>query len=398
MRYRVTRRRCTGRSPAAAAAAAAGFTMVELLLSVTILSILILMLTMTVSNVQKVVTRSQSQAEEFKEARQAFELMSRRLSQATLNGYWGYVYQDPKAKDPVPLYYDRQSDLHYVSEKGSTLLPKAGGNGHAVFFQALLGDTDPSSPHGAKIADLHDLLNCWGFYVSYGSDLDRRPQVLKDAHGLALNPERKRFRLMEFRQPPDESILFSKDFDINNKKTTTELYKWFRGPFKDPSKTTESYSVPLAENVLGVVITPYIYVTTADSKGVSTTDMRKKQSYEYDTRLFQWRSGTGQDIISSKNQLPAMLELTVIATDERSYERLEQVYGVEGAANKVRGVFDGLLKLSTDFAPDPNNVQAKQYDVDKIEERLQALKLNYKIFTTTVSLRASKWITEREKT
>jgi uncharacterized protein (TIGR02599 family) len=146
------------------------------------------------------------------------------------------------------------------------------------------------------------------------------------------------------------------------------------------------------------VVTPYIYVTTADTKGVSTTDMRKKQSYEYDTRLFQWRSGTGQDIISSRNQLPAMLELTVIATDERSYERLEQVYGVDGAASKVRGVFDGLLKLSTDFAPDPNNVQAKQYDVDKIEQRLQDLKLNYKIFTTTVSLRASKWITEREKT
>lgn len=372
--------------------------MVEMLLSVTILSILILMLTSTVSNVQEVVTRSQSQAEEFKESRQAFELMSRRLSRATLNGYWGYVYQDPKAKNPVPLYYDRQSDLHYVQEKVGTLLPQAGGNGHAVFFQALLGDTDPTTQHGEEISDLHDLLNCWGFYVSYGSDLTRRPQFLKEEHGLALNPERKRFRLMEFRQPPDQSILFSKTFDINNKKTTSELYKWFRGPFKDPSKTTDSYSVPLAENVLAVVITPYIYVTTADSKGVSTTDMRKKQSYEYDTRLFQWRSGSGQDIISAKNQLPAMLELTIIATDERSYEKLEQQHGVDGAAAKIREVFDGLLKLSTNFAPDPNNVQVKEYDVDKIEKRLQDLKMNYKIFTTTVSLRASKWITEREKT
>jgi uncharacterized protein (TIGR02599 family) len=378
--------------------AQAGFTMVELLLSVAILSILILMLTNTVSSVQQVVTRSQSQAEEFKESRQAFELMARRLSQATLNGYWGYVYQDPKAKNPVPLYYDRQSDLHYVQEKVATLLPQAGGNGHAVFFQALLGDTDPTTTYGDKIGDLHGLLNCWGFYVSYGSDLTRRPQFLKDEHGLALNPERKRFRLMEFRQPPDQSILFSKTFDINNKKSTSELYKWFRGPFKDPSKTTDSYSVPLAENVLAVVVTPYVYVTTADSKGVSTTDMRKKQSYEYDTRLFQWRGGTGQDVISAKNQLPAMLELTVIATDERSYDTLEQQHGVDGAAAKIREVFDGLLKLSTEFAPDPNNVQVKEYDVDKIEKRLQALKMNYKIFTTTVSLRASKWITEREKT
>jgi uncharacterized protein (TIGR02599 family) len=118
---------------------AVGFTLVEMLISVTILSVLMLMLTSTVSNVQTVVTRSQSQAEEFKESRQAFELMSRRLSQATLNGYWGYVYQDPKAKDAVPLYYDRQSDLHYVQEKVATLVPDTGGNGHAVFFQALLG-------------------------------------------------------------------------------------------------------------------------------------------------------------------------------------------------------------------------------------------------------------------
>ncbi|MEZ0275122.1 MAG: Verru_Chthon cassette protein C [Roseimicrobium sp.] len=373
------------------------FTLVELLISVTILSILILMLTSTVSNVQTVVTRSQSQAEEFKEARQSFELMARRLSQATLNGYWGYVYKDPAAKDLVPLYYDRQSDLHYVQEKVATLVPQAGGNGHAVFFQALLGDSDPASTHGAKIGDLHDLLNCWGFYVSYGSDLTRRPAFMREGHSLELNPERKRYRLMEFRLPPDESILFSKNFNIGAKKNTSELYQWFRGPYKGPDKSVADYSVPLAENILAVVITPYVYVTTADSKGVSTTDMRKKQSYEYDTRLFQWRSGTGQDIISSRHQLPAMLELTVIATDERSYDKLEQRHGVEGAATKVREVFDGLLKLSTDFAPDPNNVQVKEYDVDKIESRLRDLELNYKIFTTTVSLRASKWITEREK-
>jgi uncharacterized protein (TIGR02599 family) len=343
-----------------------------------------------------VVSRSQAQVEEFKEARQAFELMARRLSQATLNGYWGYVYDNPTAAVPQPLYYDRQSDLHYVQENVKTLLPSVTGYGHAVFFQALLGDVDPATTLGPQIKDMHDLLNCWGYYVSYGSDLTRRPEFMKQGQGTVLNPERNRFRLMEFRQPPDDSILFSKSFNIGSQTTSSGLYRWFRGPYKSGGKTTENYSVPLAENILAVVITPYIYVTTADSSGSSTTDMRKKQSYEYDTKLYQWRAGTGQDIISSKNQLPAMLELTLIATDEASYQRLENKYGVTGAATQVQGIFKGLLTNSTNFAPDPGNVQAKTYDVDVIDQRVRALGINYKIFTTTVSLRASKWITERE--
>ena len=253
-----------------------------------------------------------------------------------------------------------------------------------------------STTLGPSIKDMHDLLNCWGYYVSYSSDLTRRPDFMKDAKGTLLNPERKRFRLMEFRQPPDDSILFSKSFNIGSQTTSNGLYRWFRGPYKSGGKTTADYSVPLAENVLAVVVTPYIYVTTADSSGNSSTDMRKKQSYEYDTKLYQWRAGTGQDIISSKNQLPAMLELTLIATDEGSYERLEAKYGVTGAASKVQGIFNGLLTNSTNFAPDPGNVQAKTYDVDVIDQRIRALGINYKIFTTTVSLRASKWITERE--
>ena len=377
-----------------------GFTLIELMLSVAILAVMVLMLTSVLSNMQNVVARSQAQVEEFEDARLAFEAMARKLSQATLNSYWGYVYDDPKAANPTPKYYTRLSDLHYTSDVAKNLVPTSTGNGHAVFFQALLGDSDPSTALGGTIGNLHDLLNCWGYYVDYKSDLETRPAFMKTGNPLLLNPERKRFRLMEFRQPPDVSILFDPSYDIGSKTTRKDVNRWFTGPFKGGSGTTADYSVPLADNIVALVITPYIYVNTGGTTSAnSVTDTRKKQSYEYDTRLYQWRpSNTAQDVISSKNQPPAMLELSLIATDEKSYDRLVQREGEEGAAAKIRDVFKGLLTNGLNFAPDLNKtVEAKTYEVDIIEQRMRELDVHYKIFTTTVTLRASKWITEREK-
>lgn len=390
--------------PAAAAAErtrrSRGFTLIELMLSVAILAVMVLMLTSVLSNMQNVVARSQAQVEEFEDARLAFESMARKLSQATLNSYWGYVYDNPTAANPTPKYYSRLSDLHYVQDGVKNLMPNATGNGHGVFFQALLGDTDSSTTMGASIAGMSDLLNCWGYYVDYGTDLTRRPTFMRTGMPLQLNPERKRFRLMEFRQPADVSILFDPTFNIGAKTAKNDIYRWFRGPYKNGTGTTAEYSVPLADNILALVIVPYIYVTTGGtSTANSVTDTRKKQSYEYDTRLYQWRpSNSAQDVLSSKNQPPAMLELTLIATDEKSYDRLVQREGAAGAETKIRDVFKGLLTTATNFAPDLNKpLENKTYEIDTIETRLNALDVHYKVFTTTVTLRASKWITEREK-
>lgn len=375
-----------------------GFTLIELLLSVAILAVLVLMMTSVLSNMQSVVSRSQAQVEEFEDARLAFESMARRLSQSTLNSYWGYVFDKPGTANPNPLYFSRLSDQHYVSDSAKNLLPNFTGNGHAVFFQALLGDTDSSTTMGPTIASMKDLLNCWGYYVDYGSDLTRRPAFMKTGPPLTLNPERKRFRLMEFRQPADKSILFDQTFNINGKTNRAEIYRWFRGPFAGGTGTTADYSVPLADNILCLVVIPYIYVT--DEKATST-DTRKKQSVEYDTRLYQWRPGTSLDITASKHQPPAMLELTLIAADERSYQRLVDKVGESGAETQVKNVFKGLLTDGTKFAYDlnkdagPGNVSV--WEIDTITSRLNAIDLHYKIFTTTVSIKASKWITEREK-
>jgi|GEM_PF-696367 len=379
------------KDPVRASMAPAAFTLLEVLLSIGILSILVLMLTSVLSSVQSTVTRSRSQVEEFEGARVAFESMARRISQATVNAYWGYIFDNPNAANPNPVEFNRNSDLHYLSGQQSLLLPDSLGNGHAVFFQALLGDSDPDTPLGQDMTKMKNLLNCWGYFVDYVSDLDARPEFLKTSSAQVLNPERKRFRLMEFRQPPDQSILFS--MDINSKKSYDDICQWFRGPFKDGSKSTRDYSVPVADNVLAMVIVPYIFVTNSSTSGGtaggSFTDTRKKKYLEYDTREYQRPAnygGTSQSSLSSRHKPPAMLEVTVIATDEASYQRLEDKLGVDEAYEAVREALPG-----TSFAESSKFID----EWAKAEKALTDLGLHVKLFTTTISISSSKWISER---
>jgi len=73
-----------------------------------ILSMLMVLLMMTTMQTQSVWTRTRSRVEEFREARTAFEAVTRRVSQATLNSVWDYDNAQ------APTKYNRQSDLHFV--------------------------------------------------------------------------------------------------------------------------------------------------------------------------------------------------------------------------------------------------------------------------------------------
>ena len=65
----------------------AAFTLVEMLVSVTFLVILMMLVTQLVGIVQRGWVRTSSKVSQFREARLAFDLISRSLSQATLNTY-----------------------------------------------------------------------------------------------------------------------------------------------------------------------------------------------------------------------------------------------------------------------------------------------------------------------
>jgi prepilin-type N-terminal cleavage/methylation domain-containing protein len=64
------------------------FTLVELMVSVSILVILMLVVSSFVNLVQRTWVRTNSNISQFREARLAFDAMTRTINQSTLNTYW----------------------------------------------------------------------------------------------------------------------------------------------------------------------------------------------------------------------------------------------------------------------------------------------------------------------
>ena len=64
-----------------------GFTLVELLVSMTVIAIMLIVLSQMTNALRTTISQTTSQLEEFRDARNAFETITRRIGQATLNAY-----------------------------------------------------------------------------------------------------------------------------------------------------------------------------------------------------------------------------------------------------------------------------------------------------------------------
>ncbi|MFN5961522.1 MAG: prepilin-type N-terminal cleavage/methylation domain-containing protein [Verrucomicrobiota bacterium] len=69
-----------------------GFSLMELMVSTAVLSLLLVMVFQMLNGMQLSWKRTKQVVGEFKEARQAFEDITRRVGQATLNAYMSYRY------------------------------------------------------------------------------------------------------------------------------------------------------------------------------------------------------------------------------------------------------------------------------------------------------------------
>ena len=95
-----------------------GFTLVEVLVSAGIVVVLMVVLLGMTDQTQRLVRSTSAKVEQFQEARVAFEAMTRRLAQATLNTYWDY---DNPTK---PTKYIRSAELR----AGKALLAETHGS------------------------------------------------------------------------------------------------------------------------------------------------------------------------------------------------------------------------------------------------------------------------------
>ena len=413
------------------------FTLVELLVASVVLLIILLMLVAMVNQTATIWRTTTTKVEQFRSARTAFESITRQLSQATINPYYDYSLN----KGGYKIKYIRQSDLRFIAGACNGLyvqptdangrIPIA-GPGHAFFFQAPIGFVsddpetinpvqDPSNRNKTEYlyTGMDSLLNTWGYFIEYGSDYNYRPAFLNNStNSFQSPPERYRYRLLEFMVPSDRIDIYKYTSNQNNSAYTT--HEWFTDflslPANPPTSssggagTTTTPTRPahlLAENIITLVVTPQL--SAADQASLPA-GYSLAPSYSYDsTQSNPLLANSPNDKYAletdPKNQLPPVVQVTMVAMDETSATRQAAL----AVNNQPPANLDQILRSVFQTSPTSDaqsGVTAKNYNADlntlqygEADGKLSADKtaglinnhIAYRIFTTNVSLRAAKW-------
>ena len=363
-----------------------GFTLVEVLVAAGIIVVIMAILLGMTDQTQRLVRATSSKVEQFQEARVAFESMTRRLSQATLNTFWDYVY-DSNGK---PTGYERKAELRFRSGPMKTITGSSGTEwpGHGVFFQAPLGMVTDNT----KLGVLDHLMNSWGYFVEIGDDSKQLPSFLTSPTQLVT--PRKRYRLLEFMEPSESLSVYKFQNDPNNRN-------WFSQSIA-VSKTDRPVRV-LAENVVALIILPRL--SLADEKRISTTTPPVlAPNYNYDSTVTPAGSSGSLNsktlsgmLLNSYNQLPPVVQVTMVAIDEPSAKRLEDLYGTDPYLGI--GTNPDALSQSTLFTnPSVLTESAKvaKGDITKFTNFLSSskpknIRASYRVFSTNVTIKGAKW-------
>ncbi len=308
-----------------------GFTLLEVLVAVAIFAIILGVVLSVFDKTSSTLQRSSEKIEAFQDSRNAFELITRNLSQATLNAYLDY-------DDPAnPAGYFRQSDLRFVcGPAGVSPLPGTPGTGQSAFFQASMNYTRVPATFGG----LEGALNACGYFVLFGSDSAEKP-------GFVTSPERHRYRLMQLITATEQNSIFAGGDT------------WFS------DHVSEARSI--ADNIIALIVRP---------QDPAATPPDLSTNYTYDTAL---SFPAGAQPVTS-NQLPPVVAVTVIAIDERSAKRLED--GANPPA-VIQNALAGKFLVPADY----------ENDLRKVEEALtQATpSIACRIFQMAVPIRESRW-------
>ncbi len=299
------------------------FSLVELLVAMAVLALVLVITASIVNETRKVWVSTMGMTSAFREARGAFESMTRRLSQATLNTYLDYVDEFGRTRAEVgagfePDEYARQSELHFVSGQAEDLLAGvetipsgAALPGHAIFFQAPLGFADAQPNTDAQLVSL---LNAVGYYVQYSDDSQWMPEFLQST----LEPK-KRYRLMQMVQGSERLRIYDAPL------TPTNRLSWFR----DSLSANPVLARPVAENILTLVVWPRASDELENDTSGGDAVPPLTEDFTYDTK--EYLTGATGRASLSRNQLPPQVQITLVALEEASAERLERMPDSEKA-------------------------------------------------------------------
>ncbi len=344
-----------------------GFTLVEILVSMSVLSVLLLVSAQVIGQIQNTWTTSNARISQFREARTAFDIITRNLSQATLNTYLdynaSYLSDAGLVSTTAPSSYQRKSDLQFICGPTAEMGLAAGDGvdvpGHAVFFQAPLGIA-----HNPSYVGLDRLLCARGYFVQFTSDAFFLPEF------LASSQLRYRYRLMEFSPPAEKNRIYS--------GSTGQWYEGAGVPLNtNETPLNQGLTRPIADNILTLIISPRAETTQGGPPPTWIAPDFRYDSLENNT-------GAGGLGVTQGTQhlLPPYVRVVLVAIDERSAERLA------GGDNSGTPPLGAALN-----APFTGATAAESLDDSLVTlgNTLREKKLNFRIFSTTVAIRGSKW-------
>lgn len=378
------------------------FTLIELLVSVTFLVILMLVVSQVIGIVQRTWVRANSRVSQFREARQAFDTLSRSISQATLNNYWDNEFDavgTDAAGQQITLAKDyfRQSELQFVCGPTSRVIPAAAGNsqnypGHAVFFQAPLGIASLVATTGqgganqpVNTENMVNLLCGRGYFVEWGTDASFRPAFLDQLNNAV--PVRSRLRLMEYSPTAEKNRIY----DTNLRPITSHSMEWYQDVLNtevqnaQETAQTRAFTRPIAENIIALVISPQIEVTG----NTTVAPYAIAPLYIYDSTL---KVNPGASPINASPQgtqhlLPPLLKVSMVALDERSGEFLAREENSQMRTQLLTAIA-GKLQNAASLVEELDGAQGK---TGTLVQLLLDQKLNYRIFSTTIALKQARW-------
>lgn len=361
---------------------ARAFTLVELLVSCAVIGLLCIVLAHLTDQTAKTWQYTTSKSEEFREARTAFETMTTRISQATLNTFWDYN------SATAPTRYERRSELRFISGNAGNPSSLLGDNGaakrvsHCIFFHAPFGFVDDTQARAAntQIHGLDGLLNVWGYFVELNDDAALRPPILSDLTQTV--PLRVRFRLMEMMAPAERMPTYQYTSGVGTdqlpKGKTYTGKQWYQSIVNGAEPETHT----LAENVIALIVHPELSAQDRASllKTNGANGAELASDYLYDSTATNTNGS-----LNTKDQLPPVVRVTMVAIDEASALRLslttssQNIFGVQGR-------FQHAAQFKQDLTADPSSSADAS-----LENKLVSLKVNYRVFTTTVPIWGAKW-------
>lgn len=376
-----------------------GFTLVEMLVAMTVLAIMVGLIFTIGSETNKVWTQSNRRIEQFQSARNAFESLTRNLSQASLNTYYDYYDSNSARRNPnnanfIPSTYGRATDLEFVcgnyaatglGNGGTTQVSSKTAPGQftdAVFFAAPLGYTqitDLSSAGegnvGGPLPPLDKLLCATGYYIQYS----QAPSTPTFFSNTDPNAQYYRYRLMQVLVPTESFPLYG------NLNTATGVLTsgWISGIWGLNSYST-GWVHQVASNIVALVISPenpnYQNVNPKPTPFIASYIA---PSYNYDTSNSTLSGGIKAPSFA---QLPPVLRVAMVAIDEQSALKLGNPATPPNFG--LSTLFQNTGSPTTDqFEADLATLQANLSGTNGTSK----IQMNCRVFETRIALRESKF-------